>query len=572
MNALPATKIDPSLLKKINSAESLTDYFQGKIEDLSFEDIQALIELLNQSVLENQIQIENFQYIQHQYELAQRKYVDLFYFSPVGYLILDQFGAIIEANLTATNLLNYPNSCVVGKNIANFVVESEIPKLKEHHQSLFNGQRKGFCETIFRNKTLTEIPVQLESILWPDPDGNLTRIRTAVIDITEKRDLEAKLVQQAKQDALDSMVGSLAHDFNNILHSIISNTEYLAKDEYQSEVVNKRLDRILDLSTKAANSIAQLLDIGSQSNSHQRPLELNAFLQDHLDELCQLVPDIIALEWKKTSTPLWVNADPEQLKLVMINLLVNAVNAMTNGGSLIIELFKHDGLARRHKIADLSGAKWYGIKITDTGDGIDAEQMAHIFELEFSPRPRGDKRGYGLPQVHGIVRQHHGHVDIHTKVGVGTAVTIYLPTIAEKELNLPPSKPVKNLLNGGGRTILLVEDEIEVGESFREILEYLGFRVLIAINGNDGLKIYQGAKDEIELIITDLVMPEMDGESFLDELLKMNQTAKVIAISGYPIALRVNDLYKRGLVAFVQKPFTIQKISTVLGRVLEIEA
>lgn len=562
---------DPSLIDEIDVFEPPSKFFQDNLDELSLEEIQMLVNLLNKYFMKSKAQEENFAYMQQQYEVAQRKYVDLFYFSPVGYFILDRHGQILESNLTATNLLGYPNSSIIGKNITNFLITKDVDKLRDHHTSIFAGERKGVFEVGFKMKNQQIKATRLESILWPDEYGELTRIRTAVIDISNQKTMEDKFRQGAKMDAIESLVGSIAHDFNNILHSIISNTEILAQDEHLPSNINKHLTRILDLSGRAADSISQLLDIGSQSTSQQVTIETAEFLRQHQSKLEQFLPNHITVEWRLPQKSECIHADPEQLQLVLINLLINSVNAMPNGGMVTIDQFKHEPTRMISMRPELSKGAWQVIRITDTGVGIPAEMVEKLFEPDFRVKPTGFQKGFGLPRVQGIMRQHGGIVHIESWVGTGTAVYLYFPVLQGQEHKIEPPSEKKALVDGHGLTILLVEDEIEVGESFREILEYLGFSVMMAVNGKVGLELYKKAAGNIQLIITDLVMPEMDGESFLKAVHAIDQTVKIIAISGYPLAQRIDDLKKTGISGFVQKPFTIQKISTVIKDILQQE-
>ena len=564
--------LEPSLIEEIEVFDPPSKFFQDNISNLSLEETQMLVNLLNKYFMKSKAREEGFDLMQHQYQVAQRKYVDLFYFSPIGYFILDRDGQILESNLTATNLLGYPNSSIVSKKIDNFLFEKDIQTVKTHCDLILQGERKGVCEVQLKSKNQKPKTVHLESILWPDELGELTHIRTAVIDISEKKELETKVREQAKMDAIESLVGAIAHDFNNILHSIISNAEYIVQDDNHPKKIDIHLNRILDLSSRAANSISQLLDIGSQSTSHQNTVEGSVFLNQVKSTLEQFVPEQVAVEWRVQDDLCRMKIDQEQIQLILINLFLNSVNAMPDGGMITVDLFKHNPSHKIISLPQLSEDDWLVIRVTDTGQGIASDKLNRLLEPEFNIKPHGYKKGLSLPQARGIMHQHQGHVHVESSVGTGTAVYLFFPIAVNHEeiATLPyPQKQKDNaLVNGKGMTILMVEDEIEVGESFREILEYLGFSVMMAVNGRDGLKIYNESYERIELIITDLVMPEMDGESFLKAVQEVNPQAKIIATSGYPLAKKINDLYQWGILGFVQKPFTIQKMSTVLKSAL----
>ena len=562
---------EPSLIEEIEVFSPPSKYFQDNITDLSTEETQILVNLLNKYYLKSKLREESLEYMQYQYEVAQRKYVDLFYFSPTGYFILDPDGQILESNLTATNLLGYPNSAIIGKQIDNFLSPKEGKILKSHIQTLLNGERKAICELKLINKNQLQKEVLMECILWPDEMGDLTQIRTAVIDISEKKNLENKVAQQAKMDAVDSLVGSIAHDFNNILHSIISNTEYLVHGESHSEDVDNHLKRILDLSSRAADSISQLLDIGSHSTSSQKYIKGQTFIQQIKPALEKFIPDSIEIEWRLQDEDSSVNIDVEQIQIILINLLLNSVKAMAESGTITIDLYKHQpARIPAFPFPDLETKEWLILRVTDNGRGIKPERMKTLFDPDFTFDKYGNKKGLNLLRARGIMNQHEGHIHVESTEHVGTSVSLLFPTFTLEQPDYNTSPPADNneLVDGNGRTLLLVEDEIEVAQSFTDILEFLGFEVLVGSNGVDGLAMFEKYHERIDVVITDLLMPEMDGETFLKTVRKTDTDVKIIVASGNPISKKVNELYEWDITGFVQKPFTINTISSVLKNAL----
>ncbi len=560
--------LEPSLIEEIEVFSPPSKYFQDNISDLSPEETQTLVNLLNKYFLKTKLREESLEYMQQQYEMAQRKYVDLFYFSPTGYFILDRDGQILESNLTATNLLGYPNSAIVGKRINNFLPPTDGQILKNHLKLLFNGERKTICEVSLIHKNLNQRDVQLECILWPDEMGELSRIRTAVIDISERKSLESQVASQAKMEAIDSLVGSIAHDFNNILHSIISNTEYLVHGEELSEDVDNHLKRILDLSSRAAESITQLLEIGSQAATQKIYIEGQNFIEKIKPTLEAFIPDLVDVEWRLQDESLSLNLDIEQIQIILINVIMNSVNAMPKEGALTIDLYRErPSSINKKKFPASPTGDWLVVRVTDNGIGMSPEKLSKLFDPNFDIDKSGKRRRLNLLRARGIMNQHDGHIEVDSTLNVGTSVRLYFPAHELVQPNyLPPSQGEKhNRFDGRGMTLLLVEDEISVGESFREILEFLGFKVIMANNGKNGLDLFNEFSCEIDLIITDLLMPEMDGETFLKTIREMNSEVKIIVASGNPISKKINDLYQWGISGFVQKPFTIQTISTVFN-------
>lgn len=551
--------------QEIEIFDSPAKYFEDNIDDLSKEELRTLIGLLKKYHLKSQTIEEQHNRIHHQYRLVQRKFVDLLYFSPIGYFVFDRNGRILEANLMATNAVGHSSSIVVGKTLKNFVVEADLQILKMHHEALFHEERRTVCELKLKNKLGVEKYVRLESMLWPDEYGEQTQIITAVIDISLEKDFNDQLKQKSKINALESLVGHIAHDFNNVIHSIIANTEFMVQDSleesdpYHSKI-NKRLGRILDLSTRAAESINGLLELSTDSAIVSKKIELWPFLLRHQVEFEKFIPQKIKVEWHKQNDAFTVNADEEQLRFVFINLIVKLIGKMPYGGKLTIELCKHRPTVDDLPFDNAANSDWNIVKLS--------YKPAQI-ELEVTAASNGQNVPFAdldavldIPQVNGIMRQHEGMVRVLQHAD-GQSVLLYFPAVSETASNKPVTL-TKSTLEGKGKTILLVEDDDEVRDSFRDILEFHGFSVMIATNGKDGLATYKQCADQIELVITDLVMPEMDGELFLNAVKAFNPEATIIAISGYPLSIKVNDLYQNGMFTFVQKPFTIQKITRVI--------
>ncbi|RMG55150.1 MAG: response regulator, partial [Acidobacteria bacterium] len=315
--------------------------------------------------------------------------------------------------------------------------------------------------------------------------------------------------------------------------------------------------------------IRQILDFSRQSVSQPRPLDLVPFLKETTKFLERTIPENVRLTLEIDVGEHVVNADPTQMQQVVTNLAVNARDAMPQGGELAIRLatlLMEPG--QSPPCAGMHPGQWVALSVSDTGMGIPSHVRERMFEPFFTTKKTGKGTGLGLAQVYGIVTQHGGFIDVSSQVGKGTTFTIYLPALLS-EVEVEKESGVESVPHGQGETILLVEDEPEVREAIQAILTHLGYRVLPAVNGREALNVYERRHADIALVVTDLVMPEMDGIALIKALRTRDPRVKIIVMSGYPLKAEHERETLKGVVEWIQKPVALPQLAAVTKRLIE---
>ena len=386
-------------------------------------------------------------------------------------------------------------------------------------------------------------------------------------DVTEEREAQRMQAQQERLAAVGQMAGGIAHDFNNILSVIMGYAEIaLMKVEPESEL-GECLRTIISQGRRAARLVRQVLDFSRRSTSEPRPMDLLPFLKETVKFLKSSIPENIELSLKAEPGTYTVNADPTQMQQVVMNLAVNARDAMPGGGKLEIGLDKVElGEEVRSWDPELAPGRYILVTVRDTGTGMPPEVLERAFDPFFTTKEPGRGTGLGLSQVYGIVKQHKGHISIESEVGRGTSVSVYLPELVQEA---PPEEEGEEEVPRGSETVLVVEDEERVRESLRGILEGLGYKVLTASDGEEGVRLYGEHLGKIDLVLSDMVMPRMGGRELYRRLKEMDPDARVLILSGYGLGEEVRELISEGVVGFVQKPISMRELARKLRKALE---
>ena len=367
-----------------------------------------------------------------------------------------------------------------------------------------------------------------------DPDGRPVGILGVTRDITERKQMEQQLRQQERLAAVGQLAAGIAHDFNNLLATIMLYAQMSLRQPDLSPKIAHSFETILDESRRAAELVQQILDFSRHAMLKIQPLDLKPFTEKVLDILRRTISEDIRLTLvvgtEEYAAPLAVEADSTRIQQALMNLATNARDAMPGGGELRFELSRtHLKPGDDPPVAGMFPGEWVCLAVSDTGTGMTEEAQAHLFEPFFTTKEVGKGTGLGLAQVYGTIRQHEGYIGVETEVGKGTTVRIYLPAseaeekVVEEEIAAPPQ--------GQGETILLVEDNENLLKVGQTILESLGYRVLTAANGREALAVYE-AEGGVDLVITDLVMPEMGGRQLMQKLKRVNPGLKGLAITG----------------------------------------
>jgi PAS domain S-box-containing protein len=393
-------------------------------------------------------------------------------------------------------------------------------------------------------------------------------IEGIVQDITERRLLEEQLRQAQKMEAIGRLAGGVAHDFNNLLGVILGYGELLAGELAPDTRQHRKVEAIRAAGERAATLTSQLLAFSRRQVLQPKVVNLNAIVSETEKMLGRLLGEDVELRVVLERSLKDIKADPGQVAQVIMNLAVNARDAMPTGGTLAVAT-KNVSVAREvpHEGGVLAAGEYSVLAVTDTGLGMDANTRAHIFEPFFTTKKVGEGTGLGLAIVYGIVKQSAGQVLVHSALGEGTVFEVYFPQVQEAPVAAPPRTSVAQS-TGGSETILLVEDAAALRELLHESLEMLGYRVLAAANGQEAARMALQHDGAIHLLLTDIVMPRMNGLELAQQIAAIQPEAKVLYMSGH-----ANDALARARVpesnmAYLQKPFTLEGLAEKLQEVL----
>ena len=395
---------------------------------------------------------------------------------------------------------------------------------------------------------------------------------------------EERIHQLDRLAVVGQMAGGIAHDFGNFLTTNIFHLELLLNDPRLSPELVPTVEASLDGARRTAQLVRQILDFSRRTTLRSQSIDLVAFVDEITTILRRILPESIYLVVDVSPGELVASIDPARMEQVLMNLTLNARDAMPEGGELRIGLSRVEvepgaspqiveiSLAETQPVEMPAGA-WVCLSVSDTGTGITEDVRSRLFEPFFTTKGE-EGTGLGLAQVYGIIRQHDGHIGVETELGRGTTFRVYLPACDKGEME-KDSRGMSDDARGRGETILFVEDEEKLREVGRAILESLGYRVLVAENGLEALKVYRSVcaegTSEIDLVITDVVMPEMGGKVLVQELKKIKPDVRVLAISGYVLKDDLQDLKEAGILGTIQKPFEVEALAAATRRALDVD-
>ncbi|MBI3879487.1 MAG: PAS domain S-box protein [Verrucomicrobia bacterium] len=461
---------------------------------------------------------------------------------------------------------------VIGRNFSEFVLPELAPRTAEVFQRLRNGEVVIQFETTAVRRDGQPVHVSFNAIPVRDDAGRIIGATGTATDITRRFELEAQLRHAQKMDAVGQLAAGVAHDFNNLLTVIQGRAGLLMLKSAKNDDTTESLKEIAAAAERGARLIRQLLTFSRKNVLAPHALDLNEVVQQVSRMLQRLLGEDIALEFNLSRSSAHVFADGGMLEQVLVNLCVNARDAMPRGGRVVIgSLLVNLETTNPHANPERRAGKFVCLTVTDTGCGMDSETLSHIFEPFFTTKEVGKGTGLGLSMVYGIVKQHHGWVEVESSVRQGTSFRIYLPYQAkpmESVAETAPSTPVPR----GHETILIVEDEPAVRRLVCGVLQDYGYRILSAANGQAALKLWREHAHEVDLLLTDMVMPEgVSGGELADRLTADKPGLRVICCSGYSAEIVSRRFKTRDDVVFMEKPYNpadlARKVRECLDRV-----
>jgi two-component system cell cycle sensor histidine kinase/response regulator CckA len=485
---------------------------------------------------------------------------------------MDAGGVITEFNPAAERMFGYTRAEAVGQRMADLIVP---PALRQQHaaglarhvagaESRILGRR---IEITAMRRDGSEFPVEL----------SIQRVGQAVPpiftgfirDITEHKELEALVRHSQKMDAIGQLAGGVAHDFNNILTVIQGHTALLVAGGGGKEADQDSVRQIAEAAARAAGLTRQLLAFSRKQVIQATTLDLNEVVSNMSRMLQRILGEDVKLSVKPSPRPSMVHGDAGMMEQIVLNLAVNARDAMPEGGRLTIATATEQiGAAFVRDNPEATPGRYVCLSVSDSGCGIATEHLSRIFEPFFTTKGVHKGTGLGLATVYGIVKQHKGWMTVQSEIGKGSTFTVYLP------LNERPSAITKRRVaesaRGGQETILLVEDEAPVRMLARMVLERSGYAVLDAPHGLAALAIWKAERDRVDLVFTDMVMPEgMSGRQLADHVLADRPEMRIIITSGYSVEVFGKELAPSDNVTFIQKPYSPEPLLACVRAMLD---
>ncbi len=467
-------------------------------------------------------------------------------------LVLDaETGVILEANERTSQLLGRPLREIMGLQGEQIVTESDREQYRKVLGSTLKGAAVAGRQLHLSHSDGRSITVEVNTSLT-ELEGN--RIVQGIFrDITDRQRLEEEVRQAQKMEVVGRLAGGIAHDFNNLLMVILTQVAKLRSFPSRVQLL-EHADRIRTAAEKAALLTKQLLAFGRKQVLVLQVLDLNALLGELKEMLSTLPAQQVQLMVMPCLQPLPVEVDPGKIEQVIMNLAVNACDAMPSGGVLRIKTSQISMMDSKPGARNSSTAHAL-LEITDTGYGMDAETKAHLFEPFFTTKPIGKGTGLGLSTVYGIVKQSGGTIEVDSVLGEGTTFRVYLP-IVEQPVSSRKAPKFPSPVTTGSETVLLAEDQSSIRSALREFLESKGYQVLEAQNGGEALELAERDPGSIDVLVTDVIMPQIRGLELAKRVTELHPDICVIFMSGYSEdALLENRLLSQGNMTLIQKPF-----------------
>ena len=497
---------------------------------------------------------------------SEERYRTLFETSMDAIYISTRDGRFIEANPAAVSLFGFAD-------------RQEMLHTPVQDIYFDPDDRISFQDQIEKDGFVKDYPVKFKKIdgsprdclltsnIWRSENGTVLGYQGIIRDISEQNRLKAQLLQAQKMEAVGTLAGGIAHNFNNILMTIQGNTSLMLMKTDSSHPHYKKLLKIEEYIQYGSELSNQLLGFARGRLSELKVIDVNRLLKNSAAMFSRSKREItIETDFAEDLWPVLI--DPGHMDQVMMNLFVNAWQAMPGGGKILIWTRNITTTDSRITPPQLKPGRYIQIAVTDTGTGMDEETRQKIFDPFFTTKKYGEGTGLGLSTVYSIIKNHEGHITVYSEPGKGSTFSIFLPA-TEKETGITPFPPITQHLMPGTETILLVDDEEIIKETGQTMLEELGYSVLTAQSGSEGIETYARHKHQINLVVLDMIMPDMGGAETFERLRAVAPDVKILLSSGYGLNHQVAAILDRGCNGFIQKPFNLTELSQKVREVLD---
>lgn len=501
---------------------------------------------------------------------SQLQYADLYENAPDIYLTVDHGHRIVACNHTGASLLGMTKHEIVGQSFEQLFVEDRRDTLHAALEQMFtNGHelRNGEEQVLMHDGK--RMYVSLNSSLVVDQLGRTTTARIVARDISERKMMEAALLHAQKIDSIGNLAGGVAHDFNNILASILGAASIIRRRSSGKSTLGKYVEIIESASRRGSSLTRQLLTFARKTETFTKHVHVNAIIQETIQLFERSVTKEITAMVDLTPEPALVYGDEGQIQQALLNLFLNARDAMPTGGVLTVSSRAVSVDAHTHsRFLSYKPGRYVRITVSDTGVGIPHDDQNRIFEPFFTTKDQGT--GLGLSVFYGVIQSHGGFFDLESEIGAGTTFSIYLPEApvqAPSATRKRPQRPPR-----GRENILVVDDEQSVCQIARDMLSDLGYTVTFASDGREGVDHYRTRQGAVDLILLDMNMPVMGGKEAFEQLRRINPGVRIIIMTGYGKGILEEPTFSSEVNGFIQKPFDLEELALKVRKALDTRA